>query len=54
MKTIFKGFQLVAILIAIGSIISMFRHGSLVPLLFALGAWVIYSGAKMELKKHRG
>lgn len=50
MKAIMKGFQMAAIAIGIGSVCSMFYHGSLVPLLFVAGAWVIYSGATAELR----
>lgn len=50
MKTIMRGFQITALLIGIGGIISMFYHGSLVPAIFVCGAWVIYEGAKVELK----
>ena len=45
-----KGFQLAAIAIGIGSVCSMFYHGSLFPLLFVAGSWVIYSGASAEIR----
>ena len=51
MKAIMKGFQLAAIAIGIGSVCSMFYHGSLIPLLFVAAAYVIYWGASIELRE---
>lgn len=49
MRTIMKGFQLTAIAIGVGGVCSMFYHGSLMPMLFVAGAYVIYWGASAEL-----
>lgn len=51
MKAVFRTFQIIAIAIAIFSLVAVLIHRSLFPILFAIGAWVVYSSAAVEIKE---